>query len=146
MLGSRGGGPGRWGALWLAGVPGALVLAGFHGRGDDVVPASRVSWCMDRGVPLPGETFALWASTAASVDVVPFLKASMGRRLVCLCAPGENPRSSDRAVAAFWRRDLLEDTALEPHDERLSGGWVVPLHPPRQGLLCVLLPRCFLFG
>ena len=58
---------------------------------------------------------------------------------MCLCAPGENPRSSDWAVAALRRRDLLEDEVLESHGERLSGGWVVPLHSPWQRLLRVLL-------
>jgi hypothetical protein len=47
------------------------------------------------------------------MDVVPFLKASMWLLPACLHAPGENLRSSDRAVAALLRRVLLEDAALE---------------------------------
>jgi hypothetical protein len=47
------------------------------------------------------------------MDVVPFLKASMWLLPACLHAPGENLRSSDRAVAALLCRVLLEDAALE---------------------------------
>lgn len=44
------------------------------------------------------------------------------------------------------RRDLLEDAALELHGERLSDGWGISPHSPRQGLLRVLHARCFLSG
>lgn len=61
------------------------------------------------------ETLArmLRAAAATSMDVVPFLKASLRLLSVLLCTPVENPRSSDRAVAALRRRALLEDAALE---------------------------------
>lgn len=94
---ARGSGAGRFPWSW-----------GRHGAGE---PRGVVC-----GLPssFAGVTPALWASTAASVDVAPFLKASMRRRSVCLRAPGENPRSLDRAVAALRRRALLEDTVLKP--------------------------------
>jgi hypothetical protein len=48
------------------------------------------------------------------MDVVPFLKESQWFLSVSRFALGENPRSSDRAVATFLCRILLEDVALEP--------------------------------
>jgi hypothetical protein len=65
---------------------------------------------MTRGNPRLG--FSL-ATAAVSTDVVPFLKASLRLFLDRTLAPGENPRSSDRAVMAFCRCALLEDTVLE---------------------------------
>ena len=46
---------------------------------------------------------------ATSADIFPFLKASQWRYSVSPHTPGENPRSSDRVLAALLRRDLLED-------------------------------------
>ena len=46
------------------------------------------------------------------MDAVPFLKATQWL-LSSSYAPDESPRSSDRAAAALWRRDLLEDVVLE---------------------------------
>jgi hypothetical protein len=63
------------------------------------------------GKPLPG---SFRAAAATSLDVVPFLKAPQWLLLVLLRAPGENPRSSDRAVATFRGRALLENAALDP--------------------------------
>jgi hypothetical protein len=56
---------------------------------------------MPRGNPRPGFS---WATAAASTNVVSFLKASLRLLLDHTLAPGENPRSSDRAVTAFFRR------------------------------------------
>ena len=53
----------------------------------------------DRGETL-AQAFAR-AAAAASMDVVPFLKASLWCSSPLLRAPGENPRSSHRAVAAL---------------------------------------------
>lgn len=57
---------------------------------------------------------------AASVGVVPFLKAPLRRLLVLWDAPGEDPDPLDRAVAALRRRDLPEDAALEAPIRRCS--------------------------
>jgi hypothetical protein len=51
--------------------------------------------------------------TAVSVDVVPFLKASLWRCSVFPQSPGENPRSPYQVVAVLLRRVLLEDAILE---------------------------------
>ena len=48
-----------------------------------------------------------------SADAVPFLKVSWRLLLCPLLAPGENPRSSDRAMTTLLCRSLLEDAALE---------------------------------
>jgi hypothetical protein len=61
----------------------------------------------------PGEALALWAMMATSADIFPFLKASQWRYSVSPHTPGENPRSSDRVLAALPRRDLLEDATFE---------------------------------
>jgi hypothetical protein len=86
------------------------------------------------GKPLP-ESFRAVAAT--SLDAVPFLKAPMWLLLVLLCVPGENPRSSDRTVATFRRRTLLEDTVLE-HTADCS------LEVARR-LFCVLSPAKLAF-
>ena len=65
---------------------------------------------MPRGNSRPGSPRT---ATATSMDAVPFLKASLRLLSVLLRTPGESPRSSDRTVAAHWRRTLLEDTVLE---------------------------------
>jgi hypothetical protein len=52
-------------------------------------------------------------TTAASTDVISFLKALLRLVPALTLALGGNPRSSDQVVAAFWRRALLEDTILE---------------------------------
>jgi hypothetical protein len=65
---------------------------------------------MPRGNPRLGFSRA---TAAASTDAVPFLKAPLRLLLDRTLAPGENPRSSDRAVTAFCRRALLEGTVLE---------------------------------
>jgi hypothetical protein len=75
------------------------------------VPLSERMRVLAEGKPLPG---SFRAAAATSLDVVPFLKAPFWLLLIFLRAPGENPRSSDRTVATFRRRSLLEDAALEP--------------------------------
>ena len=94
----------------------------------------RMLECDCRGKPLP-----FWVMTAASVDVVPFLKASWWLRSIFPHAPGENPRSLDPAVVAPLRRDLLEDTALE----LTTGG--SPMVVWRSGCFGDILPRQSLF-
>jgi hypothetical protein len=69
--------------------------------------------CRRRGEFAEGKPLPTRATTATSADAVPFLKALLRLLPVLLHAPGESPRSSDRAVAALSCRDLLEDTALE---------------------------------
>nr|XP_051215113.1 uncharacterized protein LOC127332811 isoform X1 [Lolium perenne]XP_051215114.1 uncharacterized protein LOC127332811 isoform X1 [Lolium perenne] len=66
---------------------------------------------MSRGNSRPGSSRA---TTTASTDVVSFLKASLWLLPAPFLAPGENPRSPDRAVAALRCRALLEETVLEP--------------------------------
>jgi hypothetical protein len=61
------------------------------------------------GKPLP-----VWATTAMSMDSIPFLKASLGLFSVLLHTSDENPRSSDQAMVALFYHTLLEDTILEP--------------------------------
>ena len=65
---------------------------------------------MPRGNSRPGSPRT---ATATSMDAVPFWKVSQRLLSVLLRTPGESPRSSDRTVAAHWRRTLLEDTVLE---------------------------------
>jgi hypothetical protein len=66
---------------------------------------------MLRGNSRPGSSRAM---TAASTDVVTFLKVSLQPLPASFRAPGENPRSSDRSVAALRFCALLDDTVLEP--------------------------------
>jgi hypothetical protein len=47
------------------------------------------------------------------MDVVPFLKELLWLFSVRLRAPGEIPRSSDRAAATLSCKDLIEDATLE---------------------------------
>ena len=47
-LGRRGGGPGWWEPFWLAGVPGAQVLAGDLGHGGGVVAGERLAVSVTR--------------------------------------------------------------------------------------------------
>ena len=75
-------------------------------------PYASPSW--EAGRLCRGETLLqpCWATTTF-VDFVPFLKVSWWLLPVLSQTPGENPRSSDRAVAALCRRSLLEDDTLE---------------------------------
>jgi hypothetical protein len=100
------------------------VLVGNHGRGGDVVAGEQLSvavvrlssistMCRRWRVFAEGKPLPVWATTATSTDAVPFLEASLGLLSILLRAPGESPRSPERAVVALLFRALLEDTVLE---------------------------------
>jgi hypothetical protein len=126
--------PGRqpWmvGTLWVGGRARGSGAGRGHGHGVVMVP-SGLRFCggvvaatsvaflamfgcgqvISRGNSSPGSSRA---TTAVSMDVVSFLKASVWLLPAPFRAPGENPRFPKRAVAALRCRALLEDSALEP--------------------------------
>jgi hypothetical protein len=85
--------PGKVGACWLAGMLEAWVLASVHSREVGVAPTSSVLWWWFGRRSMVGilcriwmncakvKPFLVWATTATSVDIVPFLKASFGAYL-----------------------------------------------------------------
>jgi hypothetical protein len=105
----------QWYRCWLVAtaVRAAWQLESDHSVAAAWLPFRRCSVMrvLAEGKPLPR---SFQAAAATSLDVVPFLKAPQWLLLVLLHAPGENPRFSDRAVATFRGRALLEDAALDP--------------------------------
>jgi hypothetical protein len=64
--------------------------------------------------PHRGDTLAHLGHDGDVRGRYPLLEGVMGLLSIFLLSPGENLRSSDRAVAALRCRDLLEDIVLEP--------------------------------
>ena len=122
--------PWKVGTLWVGGRARGSGAGWGHGHGDVMVLSELrfvgAWWLSPRWWPSPclggGEVMPRGNSrpgpsrttTAASTDVVSFLKASLWLLAAPFHAPGENPRSPDRVVAALRCRALLEDTVLEP--------------------------------
>lgn len=120
-------------AVWTGGA----WRAAFRGvGGGEILPRGNSSQVFSR------------AAAAASVDVVTFLKAPRWRSSVLLRAPGENPRSADRAVTAFYVVLFLKRPSWSSRWValwRLDGG-VSSACFLRQSLLLGSLSQHFLFG
>ena len=87
-------------AVWTGGAWRAVL----RGSGVVAVLAAPLALCRRWRGHAGGNPYLGFYQVAAatSVDVVPFLKAPMWLSSALLRAPGENPRSLDRAVAAFY--------------------------------------------
>jgi hypothetical protein len=90
-----------------------LVLAGEHGREDGVVGKLNVVVFGRRSDFAKGGTLALLGHSSDVCGHRSLLEGIVRLLSVSLLAPGENPRSSDRAVATLLCHTLLEDTVLE---------------------------------